>query len=365
MSNKADNNDLFNHYPDYKEDLITINVPAGQSPERIDTYLSTIIKNSSRTRVRKSLDEKMVKVNGKIITKASHKIKGNDKIECTLMRRPPVKLIPQDIPLDIVYEDDYLLVINKPPNMVVHPGVGNRYDTLVNAVLFHLGIQSDIEIETENDDDDDDELDIGKIYASDEVRPGIVHRLDKDTSGLLVVAKTTEILTMLQSQFANRTVSRTYNALVWGTKLEDSGSIIGNIDRSQIDRKKFAVSSKSGKYAKTNYKVLERYSIASLLELKLETGRTHQIRVHLSNEKHPVIGDVTYGGNKNNYQGVNGELNNLAKNIVSKSNRQLLHAKDLTFIHPITNQFVTFTSKLPQDIIKVIKILDKFGNSYK
>jgi 23S rRNA pseudouridine1911/1915/1917 synthase len=360
MSSNVENSDLFNHYPDYREDLIVIDVPPGKVPERIDTYLSTLIKNSSRTRVRKSLDNGMVKVNGKVITKASHKITGSDKIECIMMRRPPVKLIAQDIPLDIVYEDDYLMVINKPHNMVVHPGVGNRFDTLVNAVLFHLGIKEDIEIELEDEDEEEDE---GKIYASDEVRPGIVHRLDKDTSGLLVVAKTTEILTKLQAQFANRTVSRTYNALVWGSKLADNGSIIGNIDRSQIDRKKFAVTTKSGKYAKTNYKVLERFSIATLVELKLETGRTHQIRVHLSHEKHPVIGDATYGGNINNYKGVNGELNNLAKHILSKAKRQLLHAKDLTFIHPVTNQFVTFSSELPLDITKAIEILKNFGNS--
>lgn len=360
MSNENENNDLLNHYPDYEEDLITIDVPSGKTPERIDVYLSTIIKNSSRTRVRKSLDERMVKVNGKIITKASHKITGSDKIECILLRRPPVKLIPQNIPLEIVYEDNFLLVVNKPPNMVVHPGVGNRYDTLVNAILFHLGINEDIQVELDNEDNDEDEISEGEIYASNEVRPGIVHRLDKDTSGLLVIAKTTEILTKLQSQFAKRTVSRTYNALVWGNKLDDNGSIIGNIDRSPIDRKKFSVTTKSGKYAKTNYRVLERYSIASLLELKLETGRTHQIRVHLSNEKHPVLGDITYGGDINNYKGVNGNLNNLAKFIISRCNRQLLHAKDLKFIHPVTNQFMTFTSELPDDMVNVIEILKSF-----
>ncbi len=364
MSSKETNNDFFNHYPDYEEDIITLNVPSGKVPERIDTYLSTLIKNASRTRVRKSLDEGMVKVNGTLIKKASYKITGDDIIECIMLRRPPVKLIPQDIPLDIVYEDSYLLVINKPAGMVVHPGVGNRYDTLVNAILFHLGVTSDIEIEF-NDYDTDDEIinDPGKVYASDEVRPGIVHRLDKDTSGLLVVAKNTEVLSLLQAQFANRTVSRTYNAITWGTKLEDEGSIIGNIDRSPIDRKKFAVSTKTGKYAKTNFKVLKRYSIASIVELKLETGRTHQIRVHLTHHKHPIIGDEMYGGNVNNYKGANGDLNNLAKYVISRSNRQLLHAKDLQFIHPITNQTMHFTSQLPTDMINVITILETSLNN--
>ncbi|MFA7325466.1 MAG: RluA family pseudouridine synthase [Candidatus Kapaibacterium sp.] len=359
MSKKEENKNYFNHYPDYEEDIIVLNVPSGKVPERIDTYLSTLIKNASRTRVRKSLDEGMVKVNGNIIKKASYKITGDDIIECIMLRRPPVKLVPQEIPLDIVFEDNYLLVVNKPAGMVVHPGVGNRYDTLVNAVLFHLGITDKIEIDF-NDENADDEVinDPGKVFASDEVRPGIVHRLDKNTSGLLVVAKTTEVLSLLQAQFADRTVSRTYNAIAWGTRLEDEGSIIGNIDRSPIDRKKFAVSTKSGKYAKTNFKVLKRYSIATLIELKLETGRTHQIRVHLTHHKHPIIGDEDYGGNINNYKGVNGELNNLAKFIISRSHRQLLHAKNLQFIHPITNEKMQFTSKLPEDMVNVINILD-------
>lgn len=359
MSNKEENNDSFNHYPEYEEDIIVINVPSGKVPERIDTYLSTLIKNASRTRVRKSLDEGMIKVNDKVIKKASHKISGDDIIECIMLRRPPIKLIPQDIPLNIIYEDNYLLVVNKPAGMVVHPGVGNRYDTLVNAILFYLGIEDDIEIEFDNEDSEDEIVnDPGKLYASDEVRPGIVHRLDKDTSGLLVIAKTTEVLSLLQSQFANRTVSRTYNAIAWGTKLEDEGSIVGNIDRSPIDRKKFTVSTKSGKYAKTNYKVIKRYSIASIVELKLETGRTHQIRVHLTHLKHPIVGDEVYGGNINNYKGVNGELNNLAKFIISRSKRQLLHAKDLQFIHPITNQLMHFTSELPEDFKNILKILE-------
>jgi len=359
MNNKEENKDYFNHYPEYEEDIIVINVPSGKVPERIDTYLSTLIKNASRTRVRKSLDEGMIKVNEVVVKKASHKISGNDVIECIMLRRPPIKLIPQDIPLDIVYEDNFLLVVNKPAGMVVHPGVGNRYDTLVNAMLFYLGIEDEIEIEFDKEDTDDDLInDQGKIYASDEVRPGIVHRLDKDTSGLLVIAKTTEVLSQLQSQFANRTVSRTYIAITWGTRLDDEGSIIGNIDRSPIDRKKFAVSQKSGKYAKTNFRVLERYSIASIVELKLETGRTHQIRVHLTHKNHPIIGDEVYGGNVNNYKGVKGELNNLAKFIISRSKRQLLHAKDLQFIHPKTNQLMQFSSELPEDMQNVINILN-------
>lgn len=363
MNKSSDNNDNFNHYPDYEEDIIVLNVPSGKVPERIDTYLSTLIKNASRTRVRKSLDEGMVKVNGNVIKKASHKISGNDIIECIMLRRPPVKLIPQDIPLDIIFEDNYLLVVNKPAGMVVHPGVGNRYGTLVNAVLFHLGLSDEIEIDFSEEDSEEDLInDPGKIFASDEVRPGIVHRLDKDTTGLLVISKTTEVLSLLQAQFANRTVSRTYNAIAWGTRLDDEGSIIGNLDRSPIDRKKFAVSSKSGKYAKTNFKVLERYEIATLIELKLETGRTHQIRVHLAHEKHPIIGDEVYGGNMNNYKGVNGELNNLAKFVISRSHRQLLHAKDLQFIHPITHQLMKFTSELPADIQNVINILNSSSN---
>lgn len=360
MNYNKKNDDPFNHYPDYEEDIIKIIVPSGKVPERIDSYISTLIKNASRTRVRKSLDEGMVKVNGSIIKKASHKILGDDIIECIMLRRPPVKLIPQDIPIEIIFEDDHLLVVNKPPNMVVHPGVGNRYHTLVNAILFHLGIKDEIEIDFQTDDSEDEIIDEGKIYASNEVRPGIVHRLDKDTSGLLVIAKTTDVLAKLQSQFADRSVSRTYNAVVWGNKLDDEGSIIGNIDRSTIDRKVFAVSSKSGKYAKTNYKTLARYPIASLIQLNLETGRTHQIRVHLNHLKHPVIGDKEYKGDVNNYKGVSGELNNLAKYILSKSKRQMLHAKDLKFIHPITNTEMMFSSELPEDMLNLIEILNSY-----
>lgn len=364
MNNNSNNSDLLNNYPDYEQDIIVLKVPIGKVPERIDSYLSTIIKNASRTRVQKSLEEGMVQVNHIIIKKASFKIKGDDTIECIMLRRPPVRLIPQDIPLEIVYEDDYLLVVNKPPNMVVHPGVGNRYNTLVNAILYYLDVNENIEINIDDDNSEDDIQDEGKIFASDEVRPGIVHRLDKDTSGLLVVAKTTEVLTKLQSQFADRTVSRTYNAIVWGNKLDGEDSIVGNIDRSPIDRKIFSVSSKSGKYAKTNYKVLERYHLASLLELKLETGRTHQIRVHLNHLKHPVIGDKDYNGNKNNYKGVSGELNNLSKFILSRAKRQLLHAKDLKFIHPVSNLEMKFTSELPEDMVNIIEILKNFEQSH-
>lgn len=347
-----DKNNELSHYPDYEEDLLEIEVTSGKDPERIDSYLSNLIKNASRTRVQKSLEEGMVKVNGKIIRKASFKINANDKIECVLKRRPPIQLIPQEMDLNIVYEDEYLMILNKPADMVVHPGVGNRHGTLANGILHYLNKDDNSDISYEKKEKE------GEIEASSEIRPGIVHRLDKDTSGLLLIAKTTDVLTSLQEQFADRTVSRTYNALIWGNNLNDSGSIEGNIARSKVDRKLFCVSTREGKYAKTNYKVLERYNLISLLELKLETGRTHQIRVHLNHINHPVLGDKDYKGNENRYYGANGQLNNLAKYILSRADRQLLHAKSLEFYHPKKNKMMKFTSELPDDMKNIINILE-------
>lgn len=346
-----DNKNDLSHYPDYEEDLLEIEVTSGKDPERIDSYLSKLIKNASRTRVQKSLEEGMVKVNGKIIRKASFKIYANDKIECILKRRPPIKLVPQKMELNIVYEDDFLMVLNKPADMVVHPGVGNRHSTLANGILYYLNTDDKSDIVY------DKKVNESEIEASAEIRPGIVHRLDKDTSGLLLIAKTTDVLTSLQEQFADRTVTRTYNALVWGNNLDNSGSIEGNIARSKVDRKLFCVSSREGKYAKTNFTVLERYNLISLLELKLETGRTHQIRVHLNHINHPVLGDKDYKGNENRYYGANGQLNNLAKFVLSRADRQLLHAKSIEFYHPKLNKTMSFTSELPEDMNKIINIL--------
>jgi len=346
-----DSNIDLSHYPDYEEDLIVIDVPSGKEPERIDSYLSQLVKNASRTRVQKSLDEGMVKVNGKLIKKPSFKINANDKIECILLRRPPIRLVPQKMDLDIVYEDNYLLIINKPAGMVVHPGVGNRHSTLANGILHHLNkdqINESWNLERSETDE---------ILASTELRPGIVHRLDKDTSGLLLIAKTTEILTQLQEQFADRTVSRTYNAIVWGASTEETGSIEVNIARSKVDRKLFCVSTREGKYAKTNFKVLDSFNIATLLELKLETGRTHQIRVHLNSKNLSIIGDKDYGGAENKYYGANGQLNNLAKFVLSRAKRQLLHAKSIEFYHPKLNKTMLIESDLPEDMSNVIDIL--------
>lgn len=346
-----DNNKDLSHYPDYEEDLIVIDVPSGKEPERIDSYLSQLVKNASRTRVQKSLEEGMVKVNGKLIKKSSFKVNANDKIECILLRRPPIRLVPQEMNLNIVYEDEYLLVINKPAGMVVHPGVGNRHSTLANGILYHLNKDKSHESWKLNDSANDE------LLASTELRPGIVHRLDKDTSGLLLIAKSTDVLAQLQEQFADRTVSRTYNAIIWGTNLEDSGSIEGNISRSKVDRKLFCVSTREGKYAKTNYTVLERFNIASFIELKLETGRTHQIRVHLNYKNHPILGDIDYGGSENKYYGANGQLNNLSKYVLSRAKRQLLHAKSIEFYHPKLNKTMLIESDLPEDMSNVIDIL--------
>lgn len=349
------NSEKFKENPDKIEEKITLTTAKKQIPERIDQYLTREIKNASRTKVRKAIDEGHVTINGKKV-KPSQKVKANQRIDCIIYRLPPIELIPQDIPLNIVYEDDHLLVVNKPAGMVVHPGVGNRYGTLVNALIYHLGQRESVSIEADDEEDDDNEY----IFGKSEIRPGIVHRLDKNTSGLLVIAKDNNLIPKLQEQFKDRTVSRTYNALVWGKKLEDEGRIEGNIDRSNYDRKKFSVVKRGGKTAITDYKVLERFPIASLVELKLQTGRTHQIRVHMSHIKHPVIGDDFYEGDKVQYHGAIGELKNLAKYVLSRSKRQLLHAKELTFYHPVLKKQMRFTSELPEDFQTVRDILINF-----
>lgn len=342
------------YYPEYIEKVIEFKIPPGQKPERIDSFLARSIQNASRTKVQKGIDEGRLTVNGVVEKKANRKIQPNDLLVCRIMKSPPLELLPQDIPIEILYEDDYLLVANKPAGMCTHPGVGNRYGTLVNAIIYHLGLRNAIKLEFEDDEDD---AESGVIYASADVRPGIVHRLDKDTSGLLVIAKNPEIHVLLQKQFYDRSISREYNALVWGKFAEPTGRIIGDIGRSPNDRKKFAVVKKNGKHAITDYEVLEEYEFASLVKLKLQTGRTHQIRVHMSHNGHPVFGDVTYGGDKLNVSNNNPRLKKIALDALDLSRRQLLHARVLTFRHPISKETIRIESNLPQDFLEVKEIL--------
>lgn len=340
------------NYPDYIEHVLDFKVPLGQTPERIDLYISRNTQNATRTKVQKAIAEGNVTVNGKK-SKASRKVQPGDKIICKIMKPPPIELVPEDITLDIVFEDDYLLVVNKPAGMCVHPGFGNRYGTLVNALLYHFGERESQKIEIEDEEDTENE---SSVFSSDTIRPGIVHRLDKDTSGILVIAKDQNIHAKLARQFAERTTSREYNALVWGNLEEDSGTIIGDIGRSSRDRKLFDVVKRGGKKAVTNFSVIERYEYLTLLSLKLQTGRTHQIRVHCKHINHPVFGDPSYGGDSVLYGGENKQFRQKAEKALSLIDRQMLHAKTLGFTHPVKKEYMEFGSELPADFREILNI---------
>jgi len=350
-----------NHYPEPIETIYKFSIPKGQTPVRLDTFLTNSITNATRTKVQKAIEAGNVIHNGEP-AKAGRKIRPLDEIVCTIYKAPPLELIPENIPLNVVYEDEELLVIDKPAGVCTHPGVGNRYGTVVNAALYHFGMREAIQIELDEDSDEEGEIDESLILASDEIRPGIVHRLDKDTSGLLVIAKNPIAHAKLAEQFAKRTSKRSYYAIVWGIVAEDIGSIEGNIGRSPRNRKMFAVVKRDGKYAKTEFEVIERYRFATLLKLKLHTGRTHQIRVHCSNINHPLIGDELYGGNVNRYSGYDSILKKSANNCLKLATRQMLHAKTLGFKHPISNTDLFFDSTLPDDMEKLILFLKEISD---
>jgi 23S rRNA pseudouridine1911/1915/1917 synthase len=335
------------NYPDYIEKLIVLEIPAGQAMERLDIYITNNVAHATRNKVQMAIEQGLVTVNG-CIKKTSYKVKPADIIQCRFLRPPPLQLIPENIPLDIFYEDEYLMVLNKPAGMVVHPGFGNRYGTLVNAVLWHTGYRQAIDITPQDDESGDSEAEEDLISESDilrnpQIRPGIVHRLDKDTSGLMVVSKDPMITPLLSSQFANRTVQREYIALAWGLVKQDQGIIEGLLDHSPRDRKVYAVSTRSGKFAKTEYWVLGRGQFATLLRLKLYTGRTHQIRVHCSSIHHPLIGDKAYGGDVLAFGGLhNPALRNAAQKCLDLLPYQALHARVLGFYHPVLQQQMYF-----------------------
>jgi len=329
-------------------------IPPGQKPERIDVYLTNSIKFATRNKVQKAIDDGRVLINGKI-AKASRKVQPKDKVVCKILKPPSLKLIPENIPIDILWEDDYVLVVNKPPHMVTHPGFGNRTGTLVNAVLYHLGKRDSIEVEL---DEEYEEFDESQIFYSQDIRPGIVHRLDKDTSGVMVIVKDSKYHQPLALQFEERSVERFYYALVWGNIEEDEGTYEGDIGRNPRNRQIFAVVKKDGKYAITDYQVIDRFGVITLVKVKLRTGRTHQIRVHFSHNKHPVVGDTDYGGDKLAYGAGVAEKKKILIQCLSKINRQMLHAKVLAFNHPVTKERLYFESDLPDDFKEVLSILE-------
>ena len=320
--------DLYEH--------LRIVVDKGQSLLRLDKFLIIRTENTSRNRIQNAIDAGNVLVNDKVV-KASYKVKPLDIISMVLPHPPrDTEVYPEDIAIDIIYEDDDVIMVNKAPGMVVHPGFNNYTGTLVNALVFHS-------------------QQLPQMPGNDG-RPGLVHRIDKDTSGLLLVSKNEWAITFLAKQFFDHSISRKYIALVWGDLIED-GTVTGYIGRSIKDRKVMAVydDETKGKWSVTHYKVLERFNYVTLVECQLETGRTHQIRAHMKHIGHPLFNDSTYGGDKILKGTVFNKYRQFVENCFEILPRQALHAKSLGFIHPTTRKFIHFETELPEDISSVIE----------
>ena len=315
-----------------------LEVPEGQQTDiRLDKYITSFVQNATRNKVQKAIKDGYVMVNGKQ-EKPSYVMQPGDKIEISLPKPPPEDAKPEKMDLDIIHEDEQIIIVNKPPDLVVHPAYANWTGTLVNGLLYHTNQNlSKSEKET--------------------LRPGIVHRIDKDTSGILVVAKDDVSHQKLAKQFAKKTAQRKYWALVWGNP-PDKGTISNNLGRSPKDRKIMAVLPEDhGKKAITHYRTIERFDHLALLEIELETGRTHQIRVHMQSERYYVFGDTTYGGDSVRYGPNTGSRKSMFKNLFAKMPRQALHAKTLGFVHPGTDEYVEFDSELPDDFKELLETL--------
>ena len=310
--------------------------------DRLDIVLVKLIPSLSRSNLKKIIEQKQVKINNSIVESASKKLKENDYIEINLFAKEEEKILPANIKLNIVYEDKDILIINKPAGMVVHPGAGNHSNTLVNALIYKYKKKlSDVNGNT---------------------RPGIVHRIDKETSGLLVIAKNNNAHSNLGKQFSDHTIKRTYQALSWGILRPLNGRIETLIGRSRKNRQLMSVTEISGKKAVTNYSTIKVYEVKnipkiSFIECELETGRTHQIRVHMAYKGCSLLGDQQYGKKNLKFKKINEDFENRLKIL----NRQALHAKSLGFIHPKTKKFMSFESKLPQDFKKILDLLNKLS----
>lgn len=299
-----------------------LEVSGEQAGMRVDSYLACVCEALTRSAAQQLLEGGYVLCNGGAVEK-SRRVAQGDRLNITLPEPQPVDVEPQNLPLAVVYEDAHLLVVNKPKGMVVHPAAGNPDGTLVNALLYHCA---------------------GQLSGiNGELRPGIVHRIDKDTSGLLVVAKDNETHTGLAQQFSVHSITRVYHAVVYGGLKADSGFVEAPIGRHPVDRKRMAVVQKGGRYAYTAYEVLERYSGFTQVALRLRTGRTHQIRVHMASIGHPVAGDAVYG----------------PKKVITRLQGQCLHAKTLGFVHPITGQYLEFDSELPPYFTEFLQTLSR------
>jgi 23S rRNA pseudouridine1911/1915/1917 synthase len=315
--------------------VVEIIVPPGKKKERLDVYITGHVENATRNKVQQAIRAGTVLVNGEPV-RPSYTVMPEDVIQITLPRPPPSEALPEDIHLDVLYEDDDLIVVNKPAGMVTHPAFGNYTGTLVNALLHHCRTLG---------------------AGGDPVRPGIVHRLDKETSGVMVAAKNDAAHAKLAKQFATRTIRREYQAVVWGRFAQSSGLIEANLGRSKSDRKKMAVVD-GGKSAATEYTVLEQFPWLALLRLKLRTGRTHQIRVHLAHIHHPVFGDPTYNGRRIVWGNGEGAQKASVQHLLALMPRQALHAKTIGFVHPSSGQELFFDTPLPADIRALLDALE-------
>ncbi len=326
-TNELENEELYEHH--------RFVATEGQDPLRVDKFLMNFIENATRNKIQQAAKAGNILVNDTVV-KSNYKVKPNDVVRVVLSYPPHENLlVAQDIPLDIVYEDDEVIVVNKPPGMVVHPGHGNYSGTLVNGLIHHI----------EN------------LPNNSSDRPGLVHRIDKYTSGLLVVAKTEFAMAHLSKQFFDRTTERLYYALVWGSVEQDEGTITGHIGRSLKDRMQMAVfpDGEYGKPAVTHYKVIERFNYVTLVQCKLETGRTHQIRAHFKYIGHTLFNDERYGGDLILKGTTFSKYKQFVDNCFKVLPRQALHAKTLGFTHPKTGEFLQFNSEIPEDITNCLE----------
>jgi len=337
MAENSENSELYEHH--------RIVVDRGQQILRIDKYLTDRLADTSRTRIQHAAEAGNILVDGKPV-KSNYKIKPDEEISIVLPHPPRrTELVPENIPLDILYEDDELIILNKAAGMVVHPGISHYSGTLVNALLFHL---QDL-----------------PLFQSGEIRPGLVHRIDKDTTGLLVAAKTEYALNHLANQFFHHTVDRKYQAIIWGVPEGKEGTIEGHIGRSLKDRKVMQTfrDGSRGKPAVTHYRVIETLSYVSLVECTLETGRTHQIRAHFAGIKQPLFGDVDYGGDQILKGTTFTKYKQFVQNCFKILPRQALHAKSLGFVHPRSREKMFFDSELPEDMQMVLEKWRKYLGS--
>jgi 23S rRNA pseudouridine1911/1915/1917 synthase len=347
--------------PDTQETVVTFDVPEGYHAEqRLDVYLAERLANASRSKVQRGIKAGTVTINGAVQTKGSTPVVAGDRIVCRIPKPPPIEARPEPIPLDIVYEDDVLLVVDKPAGMVVHPAYKNRTGTLVNALLHHVG-GGTLSFEGDDEESEDEALGLSTATAAPRfegdvtVRPGIVHRLDKDTTGLMVVAKTDAAHAHLAQQFMDRTIHRRYLALVWGNPDPPAGTIETQLGRDSKDRRRMAVvPGDRGKRAVTHFETVEPMQFTALVRFRLETGRTHQIRVHARHLGHPVLGDPTYDGTALRYGPDTKARRAFFRNLFEVMPRQALHAATLGFVHPATGEEVRFEADLPDDMRHVL-----------